>query len=72
MARYSFRHYRHSSAIHSVGTLVARHSCAAHNVAAAITYTEANLLGEFHPETDSAELANENGEIVWRALPHIG
>jgi hypothetical protein len=65
MPRYSFRHYRRSAAGDAVGTLIARHSCGAANVAAAVAYTKANLLGEFQIETDSADLSDEDGEVVW-------
>lgn len=71
MTRYSFRHYRRNSHEDVVGTLIARHSCGAANTAAAIEHAQLNFLGEFHAETDSADLSNENGEVVWQTpRPH--
>ena len=66
MARYSFRHYRRNSHDDLLGTLIARRSCGALNTAAAVEHAQLNFLREFHAETDTADLSNENGEVVWR------
>ena len=66
MTRYSFRHYRRGSHGHLVGTLIARHFCNAANADTAIAHVELNFLGGFQVETDSAELSDESGDLVWQ------
>jgi len=65
MIRYSFRHYRRSSHADLVGTLIARHFCNAANAHMAIAHVEMNFLAGFQAQTDTADLSDENGELVW-------
>jgi hypothetical protein len=69
MIRYSFRHYRRSSHADLVGTLIARHFCNAANADLAIAHVEMSFLGGFQVQTDSADLTDENGDLVWQ-MPH--
>jgi len=66
MIRYSFRHYRRSSHRDLVGTLIARHFCNAANAHTAIAHVEMNFLSGFQAKTDSADLSDETGELVWQ------
>jgi hypothetical protein len=66
MATFSFRHYRRSSAKAPVGALIVRHSCGATDLASAIAHVEANYLDAFKPETDFADLRDEQGVMVWQ------
>jgi hypothetical protein len=66
MIRYSFRHYRRSSHGDLVGTLIARHFCNAANDDTAIAHVEMNFLGGFQVKTDSADLSDERGDLVWQ------
>lgn len=66
MTRYCFRHYRRNSHDDLIGTLIARRSCGAADTAAAIQHAQLNFLGDFHAETDTADLSTENGKIVWQ------
>jgi hypothetical protein len=66
MTVYSFRHYRRNSHGDLFGTLIARHFCNAANANTAIAQVELNFLGGFHVETDSAELSDDGGKLVWQ------
>jgi hypothetical protein len=67
MMRYSFRHYRRSSHADLIGTLIARHFCSAANADTAIAHVEMNFLSVFQAQTDSADLLDENGQLVWQS-----